>query len=78
MQETDEAAPNEAIVERESPVVFTTPAVTNERLEGMCVLLRSLGGVPSTINDSSFEVMSPYLQGHVRPGGSGSRPEFGF
>ena len=70
IQEPDEIAPNEAIVEREFPIVFATPAVIDELLEGMLVLLRSIGSVPSTIIDFSFEAMYAYLQGRLQSGGS--------
>ena len=47
VEQPDKVTPSEAIVERDVPTVVTYRAVTGERLEGMHVLLRSLGGVPS-------------------------------
>ena len=54
-----------------APNVLTSQVVVDERLEGMHVLLSSLGGVPITIVESSFEVMSVYLQGRLQSGRSG-------
>ena len=70
MQEPDEVVPNQVVVEREVPTIVATLAVTDERLEGMRVLLSSPSGVPRTIIDFSFGFMSAYLQGRLQSGGS--------
>ena len=71
--EGDEIMPVPAVVIRDpEPVVYDRQPSRDERLEGMRELLRSLGGVPDAIAESSFEVMYAYLRGRLQSGVSGS------
>ena len=47
------------VISSDAPNVETSQVVDYERLQGMHVLLRSRGGVPSTIVESSFDVIPP-------------------
>ena len=70
--EPDEITPVTAVVDRGEPVTVEPQPAHDERLEGMRVLLRSLGRVQSAIIESSLEVLSAYLKGRLHSGGSGS------
>lgn len=53
-------------------------AVTGQQLQGVQMLLRSLGGVPDAmINSSSVDVMSTYLQGRMQSAIQLSAPMLG-